>query len=161
MIDYRPCTCICYVLMALLHTYSLQKVAFDKSVAKSHLIVEIHNNIFGQRWGHQISNFVCMFKWWCRYMGRGLFAIPDYETWKPQRKLYDPSFKRRCSIWSCHNYATSVLLFIFNHTQLTERPPAQVQWVCRYFPGEVKTLCWWEERSTHEGGIPRGSLGCH
>ena len=49
---------LCIILL-LLHTYSLQKVAFDESVAKSHNTVEVMNNIFGQRWGHQISNFVC------------------------------------------------------------------------------------------------------
>ena len=30
-----------------------------------------------------------------RFMGHGLVTIPDYETWKPQRKLYESSFKRR------------------------------------------------------------------
>ena len=30
-----------------------------------------------------------------RFMGQGLLTIPDYDTWKPRRKLYDPLFKRR------------------------------------------------------------------
>eukprot|EP00731_Ephydatia_muelleri_P020153 Em0012g978a len=55
----------------------VKKVAFDQSVAKSHLTIEAQGSIFGQR-----------------FMGRGLIATPDYETWKPRRKLYDPSFKR-------------------------------------------------------------------
>ncbi|KAL5473710.1 hypothetical protein EMCRGX_G028238 [Ephydatia muelleri] len=29
-----------------------------------------------------------------QFMGHGLGTILDYETWKPRRKLYDPSFKR-------------------------------------------------------------------
>eukprot|EP00731_Ephydatia_muelleri_P028768 Em0020g412a len=29
-----------------------------------------------------------------RFAGQSLLAIPNYETWKPKRKLYDPSFKR-------------------------------------------------------------------
>eukprot|EP00731_Ephydatia_muelleri_P028767 Em0020g411a len=29
-----------------------------------------------------------------RFLGQGLVTILDYETWKPRRKLYDPSFKR-------------------------------------------------------------------
>eukprot|EP00731_Ephydatia_muelleri_P028814 Em0020g458a len=29
-----------------------------------------------------------------RFMGQGLVTIPDYDTWKPRRKLYDPLFKR-------------------------------------------------------------------
>eukprot|EP00731_Ephydatia_muelleri_P028804 Em0020g448a len=29
-----------------------------------------------------------------RFMGQGLLTIPDYDTWKPRRKLYDPLFKR-------------------------------------------------------------------
>eukprot|EP00731_Ephydatia_muelleri_P020162 Em0012g987a len=55
----------------------VKKVAFDQSVAKSHLSCEGLASIFGQR-----------------FMGRGLLTAPDYETWKPRRKLYDPSFKR-------------------------------------------------------------------
>ena len=33
-----------------------------------------------------------------RFMGNGLLTVLDYATWKPRRKLYNPSFKRRCSI---------------------------------------------------------------
>ena len=28
-------------------------------------------------------------------MGNGLLTIPDTETWKPRRQLYDPAFKKR------------------------------------------------------------------
>eukprot|EP00731_Ephydatia_muelleri_P020161 Em0012g986a len=55
----------------------VKKVAFDQSVAKSHLAIEGLASVFGQR-----------------FMGRGLVTTPDYDTWKPRRKLYDPSFKR-------------------------------------------------------------------
>ncbi|KAL5489563.1 hypothetical protein EMCRGX_G018672 [Ephydatia muelleri] len=55
----------------------VKKVAFDESIAKSHGTVEGAGKVFGQR-----------------FMGRGLVTIPDYDTWKPRRKLYDPSFKR-------------------------------------------------------------------
>jgi len=34
-----------------------------------------------------------------RFMGEGLFSISDYETWKPRRKIYDPTFNKR---WLCH-----------------------------------------------------------
>lgn len=30
-----------------------------------------------------------------RFLGRGLVTIPDYDTWKPRRSLYDPAFTRR------------------------------------------------------------------
>ena len=30
-----------------------------------------------------------------RFMGNGLFTIPDYDTWKPRRQIYDPAFKKR------------------------------------------------------------------
>ncbi|KAL5489556.1 hypothetical protein EMCRGX_G018662 [Ephydatia muelleri] len=59
------------------HSYSIPKVAFDQSVAKSHLAIEGLASVFGQR-----------------FMGRSLITTPDYDTWKPRRKLYDPSFKR-------------------------------------------------------------------
>ena len=28
-------------------------------------------------------------------MGNGLLTIPDYDTWKPRRQIYDPAFKKR------------------------------------------------------------------
>ena len=34
-----------------------------------------------------------------RFMGSSLLTIADYPTWKPRRKLYDHTFKRRCTIW--------------------------------------------------------------
>ena len=42
-------------------------------------------------------------------MGNGLLIIPDYDTWKPRRQIYDPAFKKRqdlrlflfCSNKSC------------------------------------------------------------
>ncbi len=30
-----------------------------------------------------------------RFMGNGLLTIPDYDTWKPRRQIYDPAFKKR------------------------------------------------------------------
>ena len=30
-----------------------------------------------------------------RFMGHSILTIPDYETWKPRRQLYDPAFKKR------------------------------------------------------------------
>ena len=30
----------------------------------------------------------------CRFLGNGLFSIPDIESWKRQRRLYDPAFKK-------------------------------------------------------------------
>lgn len=29
-----------------------------------------------------------------RYLGRSIFAITDYKTWKPRRQVYDPAFKK-------------------------------------------------------------------
>jgi len=30
-----------------------------------------------------------------RFLGSGLVTIPDYGTWKPRRRKYDPAFSRR------------------------------------------------------------------
>ena len=30
----------------------------------------------------------------CRFLGRGLLTLLDYDTWKPRRSLYDPSFTK-------------------------------------------------------------------
>ena len=30
-----------------------------------------------------------------RFLGKGLLTLVDYETWKPRRQLYDPSFRKR------------------------------------------------------------------
>ena len=30
-----------------------------------------------------------------RFIGYGLASIPDYKTWKPRRKVYEPSFNKR------------------------------------------------------------------
>ncbi|XP_064406602.1 cholesterol 24-hydroxylase-like [Halichondria panicea] len=29
-----------------------------------------------------------------RFMGRGIFSIPDYDVWKPRRRMYDSAFKK-------------------------------------------------------------------
>ena len=40
-----------------------------------------------------------------RFMGNSILTIPDYETWKPRRQLYDPAFKKRLNFsltdWNC------------------------------------------------------------
>ncbi|KAL5473718.1 hypothetical protein EMCRGX_G028252 [Ephydatia muelleri] len=54
----------------------LKKVASDETVNKSTLN-KLFSNVFGRR-----------------FLGQGLFTILDYKSWKPRRKLYDPSFKR-------------------------------------------------------------------
>ena len=30
----------------------------------------------------------------CRFLGRGLLTLLDYDAWKPRRSLYDPSFTK-------------------------------------------------------------------
>ena len=30
-----------------------------------------------------------------RLLGNGVFTVPDYESWKPKRKIYDQTFTKR------------------------------------------------------------------
>ena len=35
-------------------------------------------------------------------MGNGILTIPDYDSWKPRRQLYDPAFKKRYMLLDTH-----------------------------------------------------------
>ena len=41
------------------------------------------------------SSLVVCYCFYNRFMGNGLLTIPDYDTWKPRRQMYDPAFKKR------------------------------------------------------------------
>ena len=51
---------------------------------------------------------------WYRFLGRGLFTIPDFETWKPRRQLYDPAFKKR-SVYHCPQAAIAIAINNYVH----------------------------------------------
>ena len=48
----------------------------------------------------------------CRFLGSGLFTIPDYDTWKPRRRLYDSAFKKSYLEGILPAFNDSVDLFI-------------------------------------------------
>ncbi|XP_064388742.1 cholesterol 24-hydroxylase-like [Halichondria panicea] len=47
-----------------------------------------------------------------RFLGNGLVSVPDYDTWKPRRKLYDPAFNKSYlkSLLPSFNKCVDVLL---------------------------------------------------
>ena len=46
----------------------------------------------------QCKSIILLCHFCYRFLGKGLVTIPDYETWKPRRQLYDPSFRKRCKL---------------------------------------------------------------
>ncbi|KAL5473747.1 hypothetical protein EMCRGX_G028291 [Ephydatia muelleri] len=56
---------------------AVKRVASDENISKAASSNSRISSVFGKR-----------------FLGQGLVTILDYETWKPRRKLYDPSFKR-------------------------------------------------------------------
>eukprot|EP00731_Ephydatia_muelleri_P008176 Em0004g514a len=77
----------CGSLFAIFVLWHVYIIAFDPSdleavfMAPAYRKSKITDMIFGQICGQ-------------RFLGKGLFTIRDYETWKPRRKMYDPAFNR-------------------------------------------------------------------
>ncbi|KAL5463995.1 hypothetical protein EMCRGX_G032950 [Ephydatia muelleri] len=64
-------------LVWVLNPADVETVHMTTQHRKSRRLVETFGYLFGER-----------------LVGNGLFSIPDYKTWKPRRKLYDPAFNR-------------------------------------------------------------------
>ena len=50
----------------------------------------------------------------CRFLGRGLLTLLDYDTWKPRRSLYDPSFTKgyTCNVVHVYVYTSLVTVLV-------------------------------------------------
>ena len=68
------------------------------------------------------NSFFTFILCWYRFLGRGLFTIPDFETWKPRRQLYDPAFKKR-SVYHCSQAAMQGCIWGGGHWDFLPPPP--------------------------------------
>eukprot|EP00731_Ephydatia_muelleri_P028733 Em0020g377a len=76
---------------------AVKRVASDEKISKAASTNSRISSVFGKRLVAIFHHYMCFigtFEPHPRFLGQGLVTILDYETWKPRRKLYDPSFKR-------------------------------------------------------------------
>ena len=52
-------------------------------------------------------------------MGRGILTIPDYDSWKPRRQLYDPAFKKRYLNIDFQNVQQNSIFSLINTTTVS------------------------------------------
>ncbi|KAL5473738.1 hypothetical protein EMCRGX_G028273 [Ephydatia muelleri] len=76
---------------------AVKRVASDESISKAASINSRISSVFGKRLvaiAYLYACFMGTFESHPRFLGQGMVTILDYGTWKPRRKLYDPSFKQ-------------------------------------------------------------------
>ncbi len=58
----------------------------------------INPSVYNSLVPHKLMLMTYCFFFLYRFLGNGLVSVPDYDTWKPRRKIYDPAFNKRLRV---------------------------------------------------------------
>ncbi len=100
----------------------IKDIVMQPKNPKSSYMMNKFGYLFGERWVFNIHWATKGDNNGLRFMGRGIFSIPDYDVWKPRRRMYDSAFKKR--YFNLHTVTLLILLYFPLHSYLEGILPA-------------------------------------